>query len=230
MSDVKEEAQEGAEEKNSEEKNQPGDEGKYASKEELTALKTSVEVMSGKSDELYKLMTSDAFMNRGTPAPAPPPTKPKEKEPSGDEINEYNPSQVIGYMLNKVSGILEEQGKKQNETLNKMGATIQNIVTSEADREVDRQIVSCQKEFGKEDFDKQLGKMAKIAKETPGISARRAYLIAVGEEKPPVKKETPAPTDVEKPGNFGDFEDSKLTPKEAGDKAYDMVLGGKDIK
>lgn len=227
MSDVKEEAQKGAEE-TGEEKEEPGDEGKYASKEELVALQDSVKGMATKSDELYKLMTSDAFMKRGAPPPPPPPPVIKEKEPSTTEIDDYSPSQVIGYALKKMTGILEEQGKKQTETITRMGATIQNMVQTDADRDADSQIAACRTEFGKEEFNKHLDKMAKIVEDAPGTSARRAYLIAVGEEKPPTKKESPKATDTEKPGQFGDFKDQNLKPKEAAEKAYDMVTGGKD--
>jgi len=227
MSEEDVNAQEGAE-KNGEDKGTPGDEGNYASKEELEALARSVEGMASKSDQLYKIITSDAFMNRGTPAPAPAPVVPREKEIPASEIDEFTPSQTIGYALKKMTSILEAQGRKQSDTINRMGATIQNMVQTQADKDADRQIEACRKEFGKEEFNKHLNKMAKIVKDAPGTSARRAYLIAIGEEKPPVKKEVSKATLTEKPGQFGDFKDQNLDPKEAANKAFDMVVGGKD--
>ena len=119
MSEEDVKAQEGAEE-SGEEKGTPGDEGKYASKEEMTALQKSVEGMATKSDQLYKIMTSDAFMNRGAPAPPPVPVQPKEKEPSQADIDDYTPTQLTGHILGKISGILEKQGLRQTENLNKM--------------------------------------------------------------------------------------------------------------
>jgi len=183
--------------------------------------------MSAKSEQLYNIITSDAFMNRNN-APPVPTQKQVEKDPPQTEIDDYTNSQVIGHVFSKLSGILDKQGEKQTEALNRMGATIQNMVKGEADKEADRQIRDCQGEFGKEDFNKQLNKMAKIVEENPNISARRAYLVAIGEEKPPVKKQVASATLTEKPGQFADFKDSNLKPKEAAEKAYDMIAGGKD--
>ena len=226
MSDVNEVTPEGVE-KEGEVKGTPGDEGNYASKEELAAIQRSVEGMSAKSEQLYKIITSEAFMNRSNPPPAPQ-SKPVEKDPSQAEIDEYTNSQVIGHVFSKLSGILDKQGEKQTEALNRMGATIQNMVKTEADKDADRQIRSCQDEFGKEEFNKQLNKMAKIVEENPNMGARRAYLVAIGEEKPPVKKQVAPATLTEKPGQFADFKDSNLKPKEAAEKAFDMIAGGKD--
>ena len=224
--DVNEEVQEGTEEKG-EEKGTPGDKGNYASKEELAALQRSVEGMSAKSEQLYGILTSDAFMNRNNTPPVPT-QKQVEKETPQAEIDDYTPSQVIGHVFSKLSGILDKQGEKQTEALNRMGATIQNMVKTEADKDADRQIRSCQDEFGKEEFNKQLNKMAKIVEENPNMGARRAYLVAIGEEKPPVKKQVAPATLTEKPGQFADFKDSNLKPKEAAEKAFDMIAGGKN--
>ena len=70
--------------------------------------------------------------------------------------------------------------------------------------------------------------MAKIVEDAPGTTARRAYLIAMGEEKPPIRKVSPKATETEKSGQYGDFKDQNLKPKEAAEKAYDLVTGGKD--
>ena len=224
MSEVNKETPEGGEVKG-EEKETPGEKGNYASKEEVANLARSVAGMSAKNEQLFKIITSDDFMKRSAPAPV---AKPVEKEIPQTEIDEYTPSQVIGHVFNKLSVILDKQGDKQTEALNKMGATIQNMVKTEADKDADRQIASCQAEFGKEEFNKQLNKMAKIVEETPNISARRAYLIAMGEEKPPVKAKVEQATITEKSGQFADFKDSTLDSKEAANKAFDMIAGGKD--
>jgi len=224
MSEVNKETPEGGEVKG-EEKETPGEKGNYASKEEVANLARSVAGMSAKNEQLFKIITSDDFMKRSAPAPV---AKPVEKEISQAEIDDYTPSQVIGHVFNKLSVILDKQGDKQTEALNKMGATIQNMVKTEADKDADRQIASCQAEFGKEEFNKQLNKMAKIVEETPNISARRAYLIAMGEEKPPVKAKVEQATITEKSGQFADFKDSTLNSKEAANKAFDMIAGGKD--
>jgi len=224
MSEVNKETPEGGEVKG-EEKETPGEKGNYASKEEVANLARSVAGMSAKNEQLFKIITSDDFMKRSAPAPV---AKPVEKEIPQAEIDDYTPSQVIGHVFNKLSVILDKQGDKQTEALNKMGATIQNMVKTEADKDADRQIASCQAEFGKEEFNKQLNKMAKIVEETPNISARRAYLIAMGEEKPPVKAKVEQATITEKSGQFADFKDSTLNSKEAANKAFDMIAGGKD--
>ena len=69
--------------------------------------------------------------------------------------------------------------------------------------------------------------MTKIAEAAPGITARRAYLVAIGEASPPKRVPIPTPTSTEKVQNEADFKAANLSPEEAANKALE-IIGGVD--
>lgn len=218
-------AQEDAKEKGEEDKGS-GDKDKFASKEDLVAITSKLEEQGRKSDEVFKLLTSQEFMDRGKPPPPPPPPpKSDEKVPTQEEVNEMSMSQGLGYVLKEVGKMVEKSNATQKEAIDNVAATIKQVTDIAADKEADAQIASVKEEFGEEDFEKHRAKMVEIVAESPGISARRAYLVAIGEEKPPVKAETRKGTETEKGGQEAEFEETDLEPKEAAEKAYDKVFG-----
>ena len=218
-------AQESAKEKEGEKGEESGDKDKFASKEDLEAIKASMVEQGRKSDEVLKLITSPEFMNRGTPPPTPPPPKPTEKTLTTEEINNMDMSQGLGYVLKEVGKMIETSSTKQNEAIKNVAATIKQVTDNVADKEADVQIASVKAEFGESEFEKQRPKMAEIVAASPGITARRAYLVAIGEEKPPVKKEVPKGTETEKSGQGAEFTETDVEPKKAAKMAYDEVFG-----
>lgn len=223
MSEEELKAQESA--KEGEEDKESGDKDKFASKEDLADINKKIEEQGRKSDEVLKFLTSEEFLKRTTPPPTPPPPKPAEKGPTPEEVNEMTMSQGLGHILKEVGKMIETSSTKQNEAIKNVAATIKQVTDIAADKDADLQIAQVKKDYGADEFEKQRGKMAKIVAETPGITANRAYLIAIGEEKPPVKKEVPKGTESEKPGQGADFKESDLDHKKAAEAAYDKVFG-----
>ena len=202
-----------------------GDKDKFASKEDLAAITSKIEEQGRKGDELLTLITSPEFMSRGAPPPAPPTPKPTEKTPTAEEIDEMKMSQGLGYILKEVGKMIEKSNVTQKEAIDNVAATIKQVTDDAADKEADVQIAAVKKEFGGDEFEKMRTKMVDIVAESPGITARRAYLVAIGEEKPPVKKEVPKGTETEKAGQGAEFTETNLNPKEAAEKAYDKAFG-----
>ncbi len=202
-----------------------GDKDKFASKEDLVALSESIKEQGRKSDEVFKLLTSEQFMTRNAPPPTPPPPKPAEKTPTQDEINEMNMSQGLGFILKEVGKMIDVSNTKTQDSIKNIAASIKQVSDVAADKEVNVQIADVKKDFGESNFEKHRNAMAKIVADSPGITAKRAYLIAVGEAEPPKKAETRKGTETEKGGQEADFTETDLDPKEAGEKAYDKVFG-----
>ena len=223
MSDVDLDAQESA--KEGEEVKESGDKDKFVSKDELAAITESVREQARRNEEVFKLITSPEFMNRNTP---PPPPKAEEKGLTQEEIDELKPSQAIAYTLKQVGKMLDENNAKQEENLRNVAATIQRVTDVEADKDAAMQIAEVKKDFGEAEFEKHRLAMAKIVAATPGITARRAFLIAKGEAQPIKKGEVPVAPLYEKPGQNAEFTDSKLTPKEAAEKAYTRAFGANE--
>ena len=224
MSEEDVKGQEGSNDKGEEGK-ESGDKDKFASKEDLADINKKIEEQGRKSDEVFKLLTSPEFMARSAPVAPPSPPKPTEKTPTADEVNDMNMSQGLGYVLKEVGKMIETSNTKQNEAIQNVAATIKQVTDNVADKEADVQIASVKAEFGDAEFEKQRAKMAGIVADSPGITARRAYLVAIGEEKPPVKKKVPEGTETEKSGQGAEFTETDLAPKEAAEKAYDKAFG-----
>jgi hypothetical protein len=216
-------AQESAKEKG-EKGEESGDKDKFASKEDLVAINARLEEQGRKSDEVFKLLTSEEFMKRSASPPAPPP-KPTEKTLTTDEINDMNMSQGLGYMLKEVGKMIDKSNATQKESIDNIAASIKQVTDNVADKEADFQIASVKEEIGEDEFEKQRKAMVKIVAESPGITARRAYLVAIGEEKPPEKKEVRKGTETEKSGQEAEFTETDLKPEEAAEKAYDKAFG-----
>lgn len=224
LSEEEKKAQEDAKEKG-EKGDESGEKDKFASKDDLAAVKASLEEQGRKSDEVFKLLTSPEFMARNAPPPPPPTPKPTEKALTTEEINAMDMSQGLGYVLREVGKMIDRSNTTQKAAIDNVAATIKQVTDGVADKEADSQIASVKAEFGEEEFEKQRPKMADIVAESPGITARRAYLVAIGEEKPPVKKEVPKGTETEKAGQGAEFTETNLGPKEAAEKAYDKAFG-----
>ena len=224
MSDEDVKAQEGALEGDKEKES--GDKDKFVSKEELATLTESVREQARRNEEVFKLITSPEFMNRGAQPPTPP--KEEEKGLTQDEIDELKPSQLINHMLKEVGKMLEKNNEKVNANIQGVVATIQKVTDAEADKDAAMQIAGVKKDFGEADFEKYRASMAKIVAATPGITARRAFLIAKGEAEPVKKGEIPKAPLYEKPGQSAEFTETALTPKEASEKAYNRAFGANE--
>ena len=136
-----------------------------------------------------------------------------------------NMSQGLGYVLKEVGKMIDKSNVTQKEAIDNVAASIKQVTDNVADKEADFQIEGVKDEFGESEFEKQRKKMAEVVAESPGITARRAYLVAIGEEKPPVKTKVPTGTDFEKPGQGAEFKATDMSAKEAGEAAYDKVFG-----
>ena len=121
--------------------------------------------------------------------------------------------------------MIDTSSAKTEESIKDVAATIKQVTDGVADKEADLQIAGVKEEFGEAEFEKQRPKMAKIVEDSPGITARRAYLVAIGEEKPPVKTEARKGTETEKSGQGAEFSETDLDHKEAAEKAYDKAFG-----
>ena len=224
MSEEDVKAQEGAKEKGEDGK-ESGDRDEFASKEDLAAISEGLKEQARKSDEVLRLITSPEFMAKNAPPPPSPPPKHDEKMPTAEELDEMKLSQGLGYVLKEVGKMIEKSSVKQEESLRNVAATIQKVTDVEADKDADRQIAKVKADYGEAEFEKHRPAMVKIVAATPGITAERAYLIAIGEAEPPKKKEVPTGTPTEKPGQGAEFGETDLTPKEAAEKAYDKNFG-----
>lgn len=224
MSDVDDKTQEGVENKDEKDK-EPGDEGKYASKDDLENIAKRVEEAGRKSEEVFKLITSEGFMNKVNPPPPPPTKVPEEKPHTAEEINDMSMSQGLTYMMKEVGKMVEKSAAKTDESVKNLAASIKVRADAEADREADKQIAQLKKDYGEDEYEKHRESMIKIVETTPGITANRAYLIAIGEEKPPKKEEVPKGTETEKSSQSAEFREADLTPEKAAEKAYVKNFG-----
>ena len=224
MSEEDVKGQEGSNDKG-EKGDESGDKDKFASKEDLEAINKKLEEQGRKGDEVFKLLTSEEFMKRTAPPPTTPKPKPDEKVPTQEEINAMDMSQGLGFVLKEVGKMIEKSDAKHDESNKNLAASIKQVTDDVADKEADIQIASVKEEFGDAEFEKQRKAMVKIVAESPGITARRAYLVAIGEAEPPKKKEVPTGTETEKSGQGAEFKEADMDPKKAGEVAYDKVFG-----
>ena len=224
MSEVDVNAQEGAPE--GDKGKESGDVDKFVSKEEIAAIAESVKEQARRNEEVFKLITSPEFMNRGAQPPAQP--KVEEKGLTQDEIDELKPSQLISHMLKEVGKMLEKNNETVNANIQSVAATIQRVTDVEADKDAAMQIAGVKSEFGTTDYEKYRLEMAKVVAATPGITARRAFLIAKGEAEPPKKGEIPKAPLYEKPGQNAEFTETDLSPKAASEKAYARAFGANE--
>jgi len=220
-------AQEDAEKEKGEKGDKSGDKDKFASKEDLAAITKKIEEQGRKSDEVFRVLTSEEFMARKT-EPPPPPPKTEEKVPTQEEINEMNMAQGLGYILKEVKKEIAKGNVETKESIANVAASIQRVTDVEADKDADRQIAQLKKDYGEDKFEKHRAEMVKIVAATPGITANRAYLIAIGEAEPPKKEEAPKGTETEKSGQGAEFTETDLKPKEAAEKAYDKAFGANE--
>lgn len=200
-----------------------GEQGKFASKEELAALMKSVEEQGRKTEQIFGLITSPDFMGRSTPAPAP--VKVEEKGLAPEELDELKPSQLIPHVLKEVGKMLEKNNAMQEENLRNIAAAIKQVTDVEADKDAARQIAQVKQDYGEDEFEKYKPAMIKIVADTPNITAERAFLIAKGEAEPIKKQAVLKGTTTEKPGQLAEFTDTNLSPKEAAEKAYKKAFG-----
>ena len=198
------------------------------SKAEFEKVNARVEALAKKNEELITILTSPNFMAQRAAEPKPEP-KPvvEEKMPTKEEIEEQ-PSKLVTYVVSKVGTMLESHTKKQEDRDKNIAASIQKLVETDEDREAQRGIQDCIKEFGEKEFDDQRDDMYKLAGQYPGISPRDCFLMAVGRKQPPKRKPVPTATETEKTGHAGLFKDEDLTPDAAAKKAFEIVAGGKD--
>ena len=134
-----------------------GEEGKesgeknFVSKEEYDKILDKVDGLAKKNDELVKIFTTPAFLQRQQPPAPKEPERPKAREYTQEEIDNMTPSQLTAYTLSKVNDILVDHSRKQDEKYSRLENSIQSMAETDEDRETQREIAACKEEFGKED-------------------------------------------------------------------------------
>jgi len=209
----------------SDDKGNAGEKVDYATKEEMAAIgKTNTE-LTAKVNQLTELLTSPTFMQpkevvkEVTPAAAP------KVEPTQKDIDDFTPAQTIGYALEKVAKLMAESNKRVEASTTQLAGRVDNLIRERSSEKINTQIEACRKEFGTEEFNAQWDTMTKIAEAAPGITARRAYLIATGEANPPKRAPIPTATSTEKAKVEADFKAANLSPKDAAEKALELIGG-----